>query len=69
MHAYRVAEGKTSAKLTFATAPQRNSLFGAGRAQILGIPLVASALDRLLEHIAQPVPCRIFTIRGVLIPY
>jgi hypothetical protein len=39
------------------------------RAQILGIPLVARALDRLLEHIAQPMPRRIFTIRGVLIPY
>ncbi|HMG74035.1 MAG TPA: hypothetical protein VK582_11090, partial [Pyrinomonadaceae bacterium] len=38
-------------------------------AQILGIPLVARALDRLLEHIAQPMPRRIFTIRGVLIPY
>jgi hypothetical protein len=39
------------------------------RAQILGIPLVARALHRLLEHIAQPMPRRIFTIRGVLIPY
>src|SRR5438105_11195825 len=39
------------------------------RAQILGIPLVAGALHRLLEHIAQPMPRRIFTIRGVLIPY
>jgi hypothetical protein len=39
------------------------------RVQILGIPLVARALDRLLEHIAQPMPRRIFTIRGVLIPY
>ena len=38
------------------------------RAQILGIPLVARALHRLLEHIAQPIPRRIFTIRGVLIP-
>src|SRR5256885_5770333 len=28
------------------------------RAQILGIPLVARALHRLLEHIAQPMPRR-----------
>ena len=65
-----VSSVATSAITIGIGGPRHLSLFGArpSRAQILGIPLVARALHRLLEHIAQPMPRRIFTIRGVLIP-